>query len=327
MDIWRVLDDVESPPDQPAGISGFHVLADSTAVTIGIARQGALDPMPARADGVFGSVPVQPGVIAIPFPGAGEFGFSLLERTLFIVGTGSITHAIGRPIVVEIIVFLIVGLAAVVFVPVGIFGRGIEAFRHFMAGAPPTIAPTTPPIATPMGPPIPPIAAPAAAPPALPSPVPNGWEPGSPVMGSLFSFRFSGLFSVFITRPDLATGGPVSVHAWCNDGIPRYYGASARPGPRWDDPAASRRIAQRILRDPFLHASGTWHQLRIARAACNFGLSPCIAPHQSPRASGTGAMGLLQREPLQRICFMDHRQNIEWISKDDGPGHGFCEEG
>lgn len=90
--------------------------------------------MPAVADGIASAVPFEPGFAAGAVPLTGKFGLCIVESASFVATLTFVTHSIGRAIIIVIMVADEVRLEFVVFIPISIFRRGIDPFRHRVTG-------------------------------------------------------------------------------------------------------------------------------------------------------------------------------------------------
>src|SRR5690606_12606430 len=119
----------------PPAKAGSWRTGSSASVAIGVARQGALDPVPGRAGGLAGILPLQSRVAAV----AGlvliaQVGLDIIEVAPVITGTRLVAGAVRRAVVLVGVVRLHVGLVAVIPFPVLVLGGRVDAFGHALAG-------------------------------------------------------------------------------------------------------------------------------------------------------------------------------------------------
>src|SRR5207253_439446 len=103
------------------------------AVVVGVAREGALDAVPAVLDGVLGIAPGELGLALGLLPAVLEFVLGLVELAAGLGARRVVAVLVGGG---EVVVRTVgrVGALGVAVTPVGIFHGGIDALGHALAG-------------------------------------------------------------------------------------------------------------------------------------------------------------------------------------------------
>src|SRR5690606_33568246 len=120
----------------PRGGGAGAVVPGSAAGAVGVTGQRAFYPVPGRARGVAGIVPVQARVAAAGLVLAAQVRLGLVEIAVGVARAALVAGAVGRGVVVVAELRVVVALLAVVLAPVGLFDRRVHALAHGLAGEP-----------------------------------------------------------------------------------------------------------------------------------------------------------------------------------------------